>query len=116
MPLVKRHQLLEFRDFYDVTKTFDSHMMFLSGRKFGALQSVSDEKRTNLWNKFDEAAMLPGTDNLSEIHKPSLFYLIFIFKFIFIKIILSGTEYCKECLIAIGCKINPLIPLFGSVA
>ena len=63
------------------------------------LQSVSEQKRNYLRNKFNESALLPGIEDLAGIHKTSW-------------IILFGTKYCKECLIAIGCSGNPPIPIF----
>ena len=102
LSLAKRHQLLECSYFGLASENFNSHSLFSSEWTFGVLQSVGEEKRNYLRNKFDESALLPGIEDLSGIHKTNW-------------IILFGTKYCKECLIAIGCCGNPLIPKFGSI-
>ena len=100
--LAKQYHLLECSYFGVASKNFNSHPLFSSKRTFGVLQSVSEEKRHYLLNKFDESALLPDIEDLSGIHKTSW-------------IILFGKKYCKECLIAIGCSGNPPIQIFGSV-
>ena len=99
LSLAKRHQLRECSYFGVASKNFNSQPLFSSERTFGVLQSVSEQKRSYLRNKFDESALLPGTEDLAGIHKTSW-------------IILFGTKYCKECLIVIGCSGNPPIPIF----
>ena len=102
LSLAKRHQLIECSYFGVASDNFNSHPLFSSERTFGVLQSVSEEKRNYFRNKFDESALLPGIEDLTGIHKTSW-------------IILFGTKYCKESLIAIGCSGNPPIPIFGSI-
>ena len=89
LSLAKRNQLLECSYFGDTSENFNSYPLFSSERNFGVLRNVSEEKRNHLRNKFDESALLPGIEYLSGIHKISW-------------IILFGTKYSKECLIAIS--------------
>lgn len=101
LSLAKRHQFLECSNFGDVEESPSSHPLFATEKKCGVVRVASGEELCALQQTFNESGLLPGIQ-LEKVHKVSW-------------IVLNGTKFCKDAVIAIGVCNNPPLPVFGQL-
>ena len=101
MSLAKRHQFLECSNFGDSKESPSSHPLFATEKKCGVVYVAGAEELYLLQQKFCQCGLLPGIQ-LQQAHRVSW-------------IVVNGTKFCKEAMIAIGVVNNQLLPVFGQI-
>ena len=101
LSLAKRHQLLECVNFGNENENPNSHPLFSTERNYGVMRNVTDEMITWFRDMLNRFSLLPGI-MLKYVYKVSW-------------IILHGTKYCKQGVIAVSVAGDPVLPVFGAI-